>query len=216
MSTEQQQSTNDAIKQLFNNPRVQAKFVEEVVGDKPNGWSRKSNATYYKPEYGEQLRVVYDMMVKKREDGDLSPQIWHYADYKCGRNTLYLRINQSIRYLCDRLDTPEHKYAKIRDRIRVEKLHNIGIKMSWVDVDEQSVMIPRKLDPQHTKPVWMKKVERFVTESEPGGEPFFEKDLALSPEDIMTLKTALAQVPQFIHSITSFSIKIIHTKGVAS
>lgn len=199
------------LKNIFQNPQAQAKAVDLIVHNKPLGWSRRANAPYYKELYGKQMLEVLDKMMENKED-----VVWHYVDFckQLGitQDTLYTRINQSLRYLFDKLDTADNKYKKFYERCRLERQRGTGIVLHIRRDMQDGVtenMSPRKLEPTEEIPKWKKKVDEFLTQSKVG-EDLCLTNLALYPDQITQLRIQLAPLTCFFCNITSHTIKIVH------
>lgn len=203
------QTPEDRLKKVFVDPKYQAKLVDHLVHNKPIGWSRKSNAPYYKEEYALQLRTTLDQMILDSQD-----VVYSYEDYLkhygIARETLYLRINQSIRFLLDNLD-PDKRYARLLDRVQINRERGVGVTIKFIPEfrSGQSDFKPRVVEPVEQKAKWQKDMETWLEESDPGDEPFYKDKLALSPEEITSLKIQLKSLSNVLSSVTVHTIKLV-------
>ena len=202
-------AVKEAIKSIFVAPEVVAKVVETVVpGKRPAGWSRKSNATYYNEHCALQLKQVLDAMSVDRQD-----RIYRYDEWKhLSPTTVYIRINQSLNYLLDRLD-PDKKYKDMCQRIciRRSRQHN-GVVIQFLEeyrATDTSSFLPSAVIPNAQAPKWKDKMEKWIEESVPGDKPFVQENLMLSNDDIRELKLQFAGVKNIAASITARSVKLI-------
>jgi len=213
-------TTNEEIarrlKQVFINPATAAKVVDAIVpSNKPKGWSRKASAPYYKELYASEIKGAFDALMS-------DPNTDFLYDYKTfesigiSRTTTYIRVNQSMRYLFERMD-PDGKYKKFYDeKLRVTKERNVGIRISVLEEFRTNLSLgPRAILPKSEGPAWKKKMEVFLAEAQPGDDPFVQEGLALNPEEIKEMEDSFIGVRNFLVNITSFSIKIVPINGSA-
>ena len=196
------------IREIFVSPELSSKVVDIVVhGNKPSGWSRRSNATYYREPYALQIRDTIDAMWADRQD-----RLFRYSDWKhMSHNSVYLRINQSIRYLVDNLD-PDHKYARFLQMVAITRERNIGVKITFNEeyrFSDTSTFSPSPIIPKSEAPKWKQKIETWLEESEPGDKPFILEGLMLTPEEIKDLKLQFAGLKNVGASISGSTIRLI-------
>src|SRR4051812_14140417 len=99
MSEEVDKEIKKRIEGIFPNPQTASAIVDLVVHKRPKGWSRKSNATYYKEIYAKQMKESVDKMIETGNRLVYKYEVWcNEDDGNMSPGTLYLRINQSIRY----------------------------------------------------------------------------------------------------------------------
>src|SRR4051812_16460 len=81
---------------IKNDPTLRALHLTQ----KPIGYSKKSNMSYYKPRFALEFRAALDTLLEKGE-----PHGWAYQDYsEFSKNTLYARVMQGKMYLLDHMD----------------------------------------------------------------------------------------------------------------
>jgi hypothetical protein len=178
-----------------------------VHGNKPSGWSRRSNATYYREAYALQMKATIDAMWEDRQDRFYSYETWKHMSH----NSVYLRINQSIRYLVDNLD-PEHKYARFMQMVSITRERNKGVKITFNEeyrFADTSSFSPAPVIPQSETPKWKQKIETWLEESEPGDKPFILEGLMLSAEEVRELKLQFAGLKNVGASISASTIRLI-------
>lgn len=209
MSQEESTKLNDKLKEIFVNPSIQSKVVDSIVGNKPSGWSRRSNAPYYRRQYGLEIKEVFDRMIKDQLDS-----CYDFATFEAkgiNRSTLYIRINQSIRYLLDHLDDINHTYARFREMIRIERERGVGVMIRFAPEfrgGNINDFKPREIIPKDKVPSWKEEMLEYM-ENGTVGEPFFVDKLALTNEEVTDLKTSLIGLKNILSSITSHSVKLV-------
>lgn len=197
------------LKEIFPSPQVASAVTDLVIHKRPRGWSRKSNATYYKEIYAKQIRDDIDKMIAtgnrlvyayakwcNEEHGDMSP------------STLYQRINQSIRYLIEQMDTPERKYDKWYETVKVERERGLGVTIEFIPgLSSQSTFAAEVVEPKAHMRVWERQLDEWLESNDT--EPFVKEGLALSPDDIVSMKNKFKQLSNVMANVTSSCIKII-------
>jgi len=196
-------------KEIFNDPLATQKVVELLTTTRPLTYHYRSNAPYYKEVYGKMIQRYIDQMLL-----DKQPRIFPYAKYcgpgKMAENTLYAKINYGFRYLVDRLDTPDKKYARASELIQIRRKGGVGVVMMIVEtmgdsnVDLEPEVGLHPLEGQH----WKDELDLFLERSAPG-EQFVKENLMLSPDEIGALKTSLAPLKNIISLVTAFQVKVI-------
>jgi hypothetical protein len=145
--TPAQDKIEHRLKRVFNNPETQAAVVDAIVSNKPAGWSRRSNAPYYKEKYARRLKPVIDEMM---QDG--KPVVYDYKEVKTklhiSKSTLYLMVNQSMHYLVDRMDTPDKKYAKFCETLNIHQEEGVGLVIeieAGFNGENEEALTPKKI-----------------------------------------------------------------------
>lgn len=204
----QSEITNEALQKMFIKPEVAARIVNAMIpGNRPSTWCRRSNATYYKEVYAKQLLLTLDGMMVDKQD-----RLWLYDEWKkYTPNTLYQRINLSVRYILDNLD-PDKKYKNFREQIDIFRDRKIlAIRMTMRQEfrdDITGVFTPQIAHPSAEMPKWRLKIEEWVETAEVGGRPFVLEKLALSPEEVKQLKTEFMGT-DILAAINAISIKLV-------
>lgn len=196
------------IREIFVSPELSAKVVDIVVhGNRPNGWSRRSNATYYREQYALQMKSTIDQMWIDRQDRFYSYETWKHMSH----NSVYLRLNQSLRYLVDNLD-PDKKYARFLQMVSITRERNKGVKITFNEEfrhADTSSFSPAPVIPKSEAPKWKQKIEMWLEESEPGDKPFLLEGLMLSPEEVREVKLTFAGLKNVGASISHSTIRLI-------
>jgi len=202
---------NSELRRAFKDPETAARVANALVpSSRPDGWSKKSNAPYYKEVYAKEIKDTLDSVMATKQD-----MLYSYADFeKLGMShaTVYLRVNQSSRYLMKYMD-PEGKYADIlMNKVSITKERNVGVRISLLpeyrETGTESVFKPKSVVPKSDDPIWRKKLEEFLENAQPG-ETFHKSGLALDPDEIKELNDSFISVQGFIANITSYEIKIV-------
>lgn len=208
--------TDEKIKErlngIFSSPEIASKVVNLVVHNRPAGWSRKSNAPYYKEIYAIQLKGEIDKMIESGKPLCFRYTTWCTDETRMSKQTLYNRINQSIRYLIEQLDIDRH-YAKWYESVRVERVHNVGIIISFVvGLDSAGQFKAEQVEPKENEPIWKREMDAWL-ESD-NIRPFCKEGLALTPQQVIDLSVELDTLSGIKASVTSSSVKIIRMNSL--
>lgn len=207
-------NTYQSLKKVLNNSELTAAVVRAVVNDKPQGWSARSQAPYFKREYALRLKAVLDGMIEDRKDVLYEYSYWR-EKFRMSPTTLYTMINQSRLYLLERMDTEDRHYARIFSMVEIKRKHGVGVVIRF-NQSSVAMMVedfkPRTIEPESNAPVWREKIDRFLEESQPGEQLNIVR-LALTPDEIRSVKVMLAQVTDVMASVTCGHIKLIKTTG---
>lgn len=217
MSDEQNQSPEDKelssrIRQIFPDDSVAEKIVRLTTTERPFGWGKKSTATYYNRRCGERMREVIDKMLSSQE-AILYPYEM-FCSNGMSKDTLYNMVNQSILYVRERLDTPDHKYENWYQSIDVNRSkEKKGVyicfkKNSFPLAPDGSELLPRMVIPTTEQRVWEREMDEWL-ESE-NITPFVRDRLVLSTEEVARLKAQFAGLKDTVmSSIDASSIRLI-------
>lgn len=203
------EDTKAILATLFK-PEQAKKVVEALsIPKKPAGWSRHSRATYYGEVYARQIKAIFDGIADDRQD-----RIFFYASLpQFSAQTIYTRINQSIRYLVDVLDE-DGTYRKLRGiidihRDRVRKGLRFELRKEFRENLESSSFKPVEMIPTIEMPKWKQKIETWLEKSEPGQKPFTLERLALTPDEIKELKEQFMGLTNVISYVAATEIKLV-------
>jgi hypothetical protein len=200
----------DRIKQIFPTPEIASKVIDLALSKKPQGWSHKSNSPYYNERCALQIKKDIDTMILSGGAILYRYGLWCPKD-GMSPNTLYTRVNQSIRYLIDKLDTPERTYLQWWQRVRVSRKHAVGdtlalkIYFSDVALDNMHAEIS---EPEVITPVWKQRLEDWL-ESPELTKPFVKEGLSLSPQEIAEIKASFSQVANVQVSVSHNYVRAI-------
>ena len=189
---------------IFPDPATASKVVDLVVSKKPPGWSRHSNAPYYKEEFALQIKKWIDLMLQN--GGDIIYR-WDIFCEDVSRNTLYNKVNQSIRYLIERMDE-NGKYQNWYNTVDIDRTNSVGLRIKFRTSTDAHNFTPQLVKPEQSLPKWRRDLDEWL-EDDKKTKPFCEEGLALSPEEIKQLKTELYGLVGIVASITSYAIKVI-------
>lgn len=198
-------------------PERYRKLLQFENRTRPNGWSNKSMSSYYKEEIGQEMKGVFDGIIN-----DGQPRYYYFQEAATKGlmpATLYTRINQSIRYLTERLD-PTGIYSKLwkTGGIMVTKVKGVGYaihKGGSIISDGIQPHVPTG-EPQAmsiSAPTakWRTELDEFVKNSQPGDE-FCRDRLYLERQQILSLDSEFQGLDKFIGSFTSSKIYVVHLK----
>lgn len=204
-------SDNEELKAVFANPKVQEAAVDLFVRKRPMGWGRRSIAPYFNEHYGREAKAVLDEMMKSRQD-----VCYHYSEFlkKFGINkeTLYLRVNQSMRYVVEMMDDKDHTYGRFMAMLIIRRIHGLGVTVRFRPECRDgniSDFKPKPVDAKDEVPRWKEHLNDWLENSEPGDKPFLKEGLTLTATEIEDLNVSLKQVKGIMFNVTSFSVKII-------
>ena len=197
-SKEQLQYVIDGFKDLIkSSPKLQRKILKNT--------EERSGGNYYNRHDAEKLKPFLDEMMIDNE-----PREFHFADYpQWSPNTVWLKINQAVKYIIDNLDDSEKKYAYFRTRLKICKTEfGILFKIEepiagWIahkvkDGSELGILEDYK-----------NRVYSFMEGSEEG-EELDIKDLNIDENEVKKLKELLDPSPIFAAFISQSRIKIVH------
>jgi hypothetical protein len=215
MSDETDKKIKERLEGIFPEP-VAGRIVDLVVSEKPMGWSRHSNATYYKPIYAQQMKADVDRMIEAKNQ----PLVYRYSVYCSGEGdmsegTLYSRINQSIRYLIEKYGTQADReyYRKWYQTVSLKRVRGLGIIIKFIQGMEGAQLDNFKGDlttPPEEMPKWKMEMEEWLEGT--SIQPFCKEGLALTPDEIKELKNSFIGITSVMASITSHAVKIIRKK----
>lgn len=202
------ETAKQAIASLFS-PEQAKKVVEALEPKKrPQSWGRRSRATYYGEEFALQVKKVIDDMLVDKKD-----RIFFYSSYpQFTPNTVYLRINQSLRFLLEEMDV-EGTYRKAMSTIdvhrdRIAKGIRFSVRQEFRDSGDSN-FVPAEIIPTVEMPKWKQKIEDWLETSEPGSKPFILDRLALTPEEVKELKLQFMGLTNIVAVINAKEIKLV-------
>lgn len=213
MSHEQHDST---VKEppLLPQPTVASMVASIVASPRPLGWDRKSNSSYYAPRYGNEIKLAVDKQIAERRDIIYRYDTWcEGGKATMNKSTLYQRIYQSIRYLCERMDGGDSKvapgtYNKWWREVHVERRKSVGVVIFYVVNDNIPTLEAEHVKPRAEMPVWKQALEDWLEDSD-DQTPFNRERLALTPEEVAALKGEFVGLTSVAASITSTYIRVI-------
>ena len=189
------------------------KIVKLLQATKPAGWSHHSNAPYYKKLYADEIKPFIEQMLVDKEDIIYDYATWCTEETNISPQTLYNRVNQSIRWLLEQSSTVEEreKYKRWYELVRVERQKNLGVRISFIPGfgnTESVKLTPKSVGAKVTKPLWLRKLDDWIEDSD-NFEPFVKDGLALSTDEIVDLKVRLNGLSNLQASITQDRVAII-------
>lgn len=206
-----EQSISSQLKKIFHDPIVKKKVIEAVTRDenKPIGWGRHSRAPYYKEAFALNLKKAIDGMIESGQD-----ILYDYAFFRdnwgMSKNTVYLMVNQSQRYLLERLD-PDRKYAVFFETAKITIIRGAGVAIRFnreylaAHIEDFK---PRHVEPEVEGPKWKQDMADFLENAKPG-EHYKQDRLCLSDAERQELEIMLGGLSGIIASITCGSVKIV-------
>lgn len=189
-----------SIQDLLQIPAIRKSITTAKPVVKPPNYSRRSNASYYKEKYALELKSVLDAMALDRESRE-----YKYKDSKMTRNSLYIRVNYSLRYLLDFLD-PDGTYKKLSEEIKIHR-DSTGVKLEFINAPGEEFKPTRILDAEGKK-TFQEILDDWL-ENSPEGAVFQQDKLSLSDEEVLNLKATLGVLDNVAANISQDSIKLI-------
>ncbi len=202
-----EETPQDAVRQFFKNPEVATRVINMVVSNKPAGWSPRSTAPYYKEEHALILKEAADNMLATRDDCT-----YFYTDFpRMSAHTVYLMVNQSLRFLLDKLDDEAHTYSKWAAMVNITRERNVGVLISFDEHHRHAntdYVKPKPVKSKDKAPIWREELDSYLDDDRMT-KPLHIDGLCLTPDEIKVLRDSLLQVEGIIHEVTSQFIKII-------
>ena len=181
---------------------ITSQIVNAVVKNRPLGWSQRSQATYYKERNAKWLQHDIDLMMVDRK-----ARLYRYSTFSgMSRNSLYLKINQSFRFLLDNLD-PDGIYKDFADSIRITRQPNVGVLIKFEEHSDCESIEGEALESITQRPKWMEKMDAWLESEET--KPFIKEGLCLSDEEVAQVKLELSGLTNVMASVDNGCIKIM-------
>ena len=199
-----QPTISSQLRKIFQDPIVTKKVVDVITQDdsKPIGWGRRSRAPYYKEAFALNLKKAIDGMIESQQD-----VVYDYKYFRdnwgLSKNTVYLMVNQSQRYLLERMD-PDKKYERFFETAKVTVVHGAGVAIRF----NREHIASRPVEPEAEGPKWKQEMDEFLENAQPG-ETYKQEKLCLSDTERQELEIMLAGVSGIMCSITAGSVKIV-------
>ena len=152
-----------------------------------------SNRTYFTALNAAEIKVTVDLMLATSED-----RILPYKDYRLRPNSLYIKVCDGLKFLCQYLD-PENIYKNFRDRVKIAREEQ-GVTMRFIATGESLSL--------NNFPKIREKVESFIEDE--SGVKLHLTGISLAPESIVHINTFLQPVSDiYAFKITPNEILII-------
>lgn len=194
---------SDETQIIFPSKEVAKAVVSLVTGNRPAGWGRKSRSSYYTKHHAENLIDYVDKQIESGQDIFYPSKTFCEGPNGVSLRTLYLRINQSARFLCERLD-PTNKYKEWWDSVHVST-NNDGLRIA-LKVRQPSIT-PMMVIAHGQMPRWRREFEEWIESSDM--EPFVREGLLLSKEEIKKFSDEMDQLRSVIGNVNAFSVKVV-------
>ena len=95
---------------------LNSKAIKFLASNKPANWGKSSNAPYYSKLYGAEMKKAVDQMRNDKQDIWWRYKVWCTEGTGISEQTLYNRINQSLRFVLERMDD-DGVYAQWREQV---------------------------------------------------------------------------------------------------
>lgn len=206
---EQDTLIRERLNTIFPSAEAAARIASLIASKRPVGVTRKCYYPYYREYYAMQIKESIDKQILTRER-----IVWLYAEFcpEISENSLYCKVNQSIRYLIDFLD-PNGTYAmwrKVVDvkRDKVAKGIVIDYILEFRKGNEGKSFGGTMVQPRETTtPKWRIEMDNWL-ESD-STKPFHVRGLLLSEKEIIDLKMELKELVNLLVDVKAHEISIV-------
>jgi len=183
-----------------------------------------ANAAYYKPKFAKEVMRIYDMLDITNKN--------HYVmvsseKLRCSVQTLYLRLQQGLLYVVDKMDTPHKKYAELKESTILERVAGKGVRLRWRSVVDEQVVLTGSFEEdalikeqnsaanrrknqlaQTYENSWRGRIEKFLEEA-PDGERLEIDGLNLNEDEMQFIRMSMVGIEGIRYSLTSRCIKMV-------
>lgn len=179
--------------------------LEKKINKNPK--TQVDKGTYYSLAEAQKFIPVLDAIEESKSSREI-----RYCDYpQFTPNTIWAKVNQAIRYIIENLDTPELKYLKLRNCIKIVR-HDAGIILQYVHNPFAEVKGWVTHEVETLKLVDHKqRVLKFMEESNEGETLDIKEGLDLKEEEVQYFKGLFSNSPIFLAYIATNRIKIVHS-----
>jgi hypothetical protein len=212
VDTDIQAEVRNAVKEMFADPNVAARVCAVANIDRPAGTGRKSRYPYYKEVHAVKLKRLIDDQIKTKQD-----IFFRYEDALAegkSENSVYLMVNQAIRYLLDFLD-PEGTYNNWYKMVEIhrdkKKRRGVSIELIAEAKGERGAFVGEMVVPRETTtPKWRIAMEEWLESKDT--KPFIQEGLALSLEEVRKLREQLDTLHNIMADVTVKKVSIVKTR----
>jgi len=192
-------------------PDITRKTIQFLASKKPANYGASSNAPYYSKLYADEIKKAIDQMRNDKQDIWWRYKIWCTEGTGISEQTLYNRVNQSLRFLLERMDE-DGIYQQWREQISVKREPNIGVHIFYKPGFGNNTFValtPDHVPPSETKPIWYRKMLEWI-EGESDEEYFSKENLVLSDQEQQDIHVLLLPFKNIYRwTIDQTSVKII-------
>lgn len=195
MSSEEQLQAN---RDLIN------RAIDNTLSKRPAGWDKKSVSSYFNNHNAQWMIGNIKKMMDSRKELFFDCKVFNLS-----LNSLYHKVNQSIRFMIERLDK-DRIYSNWYSDVVIRKEKGAGAARSGVRIfyRETGVSIePELVEPELEIPRWHRKMDEWLESNDV--EPFIMEGLNLTSDMVSGFKKQLSSLGGIEFSVTSNSIKII-------
>jgi len=199
----------DSLSHILSSKENRDRFKKAVIHNKPDHWSSKSNAPYYREQWAKVAQITLDRMISSGKN-----QVFYYSDFpESSPNTIYNRFTQGKQYLMDHMDS-DGKYKSLNQIIFVKRKRGVGLIISLrkdlLEIEESKGNLDRFLPKEicESTDEWRDRMEEWIDHGNPN-VPFVLSNIALSPDEIEALRLELNDLPNVAANITNNSIKLV-------
>ena len=194
-------------KAFFRQPEIVRQVLENVITKRPKSWRSTSNAPYYNEYYALEVKKAVDGMLEDKMD-----RMFMYKNFGSLKpSTVYLRIQQGLMYLCEKLD-PMDKYKKFKEITECSVERGMGVRLQYKKdyiPESDGSFSAIAVTPRHRISEWKEELNKWLDTANVGEQLHIDR-LCLTPEQIKDVKISL-DVDGLLSSVTSQEIKVIRT-----
>jgi hypothetical protein len=205
----------NAAHRVLSSPTARAKIFNEVDKmdiKKPVHWKRRSTASYYRERFGLEFKETIDKMLadERKEDVLYSYNVYCAPDYGMTPNTLYTRLYQSMKYMLDYMDTPDHKYEDAMSKIELSRKKGVGILLSFMpDVKLGKPFLPETVKRADESASWKQELIDWMNTPHEIGERKIVDKLTLTESEVNDWTIRLNNSESYTAVVTSNAIKVM-------
>lgn len=190
------------LRELFTeNPDLATKVATSTYR-RPPQTSRNSNFSYYRKIFALEVKMVVDKMLADKQDRE-----WKYAAFpNYSHSTVYQRVYQGLRYLCDELDF-DGRYGEFRQMVVLTK-EKTGIRLSFIREKLEGKSFDADVITNEERiGEWEKQVNEFLEDST--RQTLHLKKLNLTHEQVELLTRSFEGLEGVNAIVTDREIKIV-------
>jgi len=212
---------SDEIKELHDTLKSiePKKAVQAIIGESKPKEPRQSRHNrrmpYYRKRFALQIQTIIDQMIAEHKTGVHEDRFFAYAAYEnvLSKNSLYLKINQSLLYLRCELD-PTGIYGEFYEMIMIKRMED-GIRLTYqrdiIEGKEADLVATKVLPLEEQKVVYRTQIDKFIEEGKAGEQLIITK-LHLSQEEIDNIEASICQLDNIVSKIHANRIWMAKTE----
>lgn len=191
ITLEQSQDLLGLVKVLIGDKKGRRALINHLGGD------LKGTRPYYAKLHAEEVQPVVDEMIAT---GDPFEFTFEAHAPRWAPATVWVKVNQAVKYLVEHMDMPDNKYKKWRARVLICKKPT-GVLMEYTDkIGSEDVLQKlvaqkarrKEIAKEQNTNAWKSVILDFVSNSRTKGDYKHIKGVSLTEEDITTINEMFA------------------------